>query len=152
MAAGTSCGRRCAITVTLPLHDRYTDELRTEVRQSYHYYLLLLLLFSGAPVASRARLFHFDCYYYSHHHCSCCSYSQVRQSWLFRFDWFLKTRTAQELSRRVDVLARLIEKEIADAEAEEAAEARRKKGKATPKAGGKRPAEEALAPASKKRK
>jgi len=50
----------------------------------------------------------------------------VRASWSLRFDWFVKTRTAQELARRVDVLARLIEKELAEEEAEEAARARKR--------------------------
>lgn len=30
---------------------------------------------------------------------------------MFRFDWFIKSRTAVELQRRGDVLIRLIEKE-----------------------------------------
>nr|GLL41303.1 ISWI chromatin-remodeling complex ATPase CHR11-like [Ipomoea trifida] len=34
-----------------------------------------------------------------------------RTSTLFRFDWFVKSRTAQELARRCDTLIRLIEKE-----------------------------------------
>lgn len=36
---------------------------------------------------------------------------EIRKSWLFRFDWFFKSRTAVELQRRGDVLIRLIEKE-----------------------------------------
>jgi len=38
----------------------------------------------------------------------------IRSSWLFRFDWFIKSRTPQELGRRVDTLIRLIEKEDDD--------------------------------------
>lgn len=34
-----------------------------------------------------------------------------RTSPLFRFDWFVKSRTSQELARRCDTLIRLIEKE-----------------------------------------
>lgn len=34
-----------------------------------------------------------------------------RNSPLFRFDWFVKSRTAQELARRCDTLIRLVEKE-----------------------------------------
>jgi len=34
-----------------------------------------------------------------------------RMSPLFRFDWFVKSRTAQELARRCDTLIRLVEKE-----------------------------------------
>jgi len=36
---------------------------------------------------------------------------EIRRAWQFRFDWFLKSRTPQELSRRVDMLIRCIEKE-----------------------------------------
>lgn len=34
-----------------------------------------------------------------------------RTSPLFRFDWFIKSRTTQELARRCDTLIRLVEKE-----------------------------------------
>jgi hypothetical protein len=34
-----------------------------------------------------------------------------RMSPLFRFDWFVKSRTTQELARRCDTLIRLVEKE-----------------------------------------
>jgi SWI/SNF-related matrix-associated actin-dependent regulator of chromatin subfamily A member 5 len=34
-----------------------------------------------------------------------------RMSPLFRFDWFVKSRTVQELARRCDTLIRLVEKE-----------------------------------------
>ena len=40
--------------------------------------------------------------------------SEIRRSWLFRFDWFLKSRTPQELGRRTDTLIRLVEKENLD--------------------------------------
>ena len=79
----------------------------------------------------------------------------MRRSWLFRFDWFLKTRTAQELSRRVDTLARAIEKEIAELEAAEVeAERSRKKAGKQPaaKAGAKRPPEQEQAPGRKRQK
>ncbi len=36
---------------------------------------------------------------------------EVRRSWQFRFDWFLRSRTPTELKRRVDSLIRLIERE-----------------------------------------
>jgi len=74
--------------------------------------------------------------------------SEIRQSWVFRFDWFFKTRTSSELSRRVDFLVRTIEKEIQEEEAEEA---KNKKGKG-PSAGSKRSMDESTPPASKKRK
>ncbi|GAX78211.1 hypothetical protein CEUSTIGMA_g5653.t1 [Chlamydomonas eustigma] len=40
--------------------------------------------------------------------------AEVRKSWRFRFDWFFKSRTPQELGRRCDTLIRLIEKENED--------------------------------------
>mmetsp|Transcript_9541 Transcript_9541/g.23280 ORF Transcript_9541/g.23280 Transcript_9541/m.23280 type:complete len:1000 (-) Transcript_9541:139-3138(-) len=42
---------------------------------------------------------------------------EVRKSWNFRFDWFIKSRTPKELEARFKQLVRLIEKEL---EAEEA--------------------------------
>ena len=42
---------------------------------------------------------------------------EVRASWLFRFDWWFRTRTAQELQQRVDYLSQLIEAEIDEIEA-----------------------------------
>jgi len=37
--------------------------------------------------------------------------AEIRKSPLFRFDWFLKSRTPAELNRRCDALIRMIEKE-----------------------------------------
>eukprot|EP00798_Chlamydomonas_sp_ICE-L_P018353 gene18353-24818_t len=45
--------------------------------------------------------------------------TEIRKSWRFRFDWFFKSRTAQELARRCDTLIRLIEKENEDSAAAE---------------------------------
>lgn len=36
---------------------------------------------------------------------------QIRQAYAFRFDWYIKSRTTVELSRRLDQLMRLVEKE-----------------------------------------
>jgi SWI/SNF-related matrix-associated actin-dependent regulator of chromatin subfamily A member 5 len=38
--------------------------------------------------------------------------AEVRKSWLFRFDWYFKSRTPQELAKRVETLIRLVEREI----------------------------------------
>lgn len=38
--------------------------------------------------------------------------TEIRKSRRFPFDWFIKSRTPQELSRRCDILIRLIEKEF----------------------------------------
>ena len=39
--------------------------------------------------------------------------AEVRNQWKFRFNWMFKSKSALELSRRVDTLIRLIEKELA---------------------------------------
>lgn len=41
---------------------------------------------------------------------------QVRQAPQFRFDWFIKSRTAMELQRRCNTLITLIEREMAETE------------------------------------
>ncbi|KAE8698315.1 SWI/SNF-related matrix-associated actin-dependent regulator of chromatin subfamily A member 5 [Hibiscus syriacus] len=67
-----------------------------------------------------------------------------RTSPLFRFDWFVKSRTAQELARRCDTLIRLVEKEIQEYDERER-QARKEKKLAknmTPsKRGGRQPTE-----------
>jgi len=60
---------------------------------------------------------------------------EVRRCWLFRFDWFIKTRTTAELQRRVDVLIRLIEKENAELEEQESHAIKKR----PPKSGSKTP-------------
>ncbi|XVE82084.1 hypothetical protein DITRI_Ditri15bG0118300 [Diplodiscus trichospermus] len=76
-----------------------------------------------------------------------------RTSPLFRFDWFVKSRTAQELARRCDTLIRLIEKENQENDERER-QARKEKKLAksmTPsKRGGRQPTESPTQP--KKRK
>jgi SWI/SNF-related matrix-associated actin-dependent regulator of chromatin subfamily A member 5 len=66
--------------------------------------------------------------------------AEIRKHWLFRFDWFFKSRTPAELGRRVETLVRLVEKEAEEAEAEEAKKAGRppppKKASAAGGAGG----------------
>lgn len=52
---------------------------------------------------------------------------EVRKCWLFRFDWFLRTRTTTELQRRVDTLIRVIERENEEVAAAEAAAAKERK-------------------------
>ena len=55
---------------------------------------------------------------------------QVRTSWVLRLDWWLKTRTTQELQKRVTFLSEKIEAEVQQQEeAERAAEKAKKKGK-----------------------
>lgn len=54
--------------------------------------------------------------------------AEIRNSWRFRFDWFFKSRTPQELARRCETLIRLIEKENEEDE-ERSAAARRRGGR-----------------------
>ncbi|EFN58004.1 hypothetical protein CHLNCDRAFT_34395 [Chlorella variabilis] len=58
--------------------------------------------------------------------------AEIRNHWRFRFDWFFKSRTPQELSRRCETLIRLIEKE----NEEDDATAGAKKARGPKKAGG----------------
>ena len=47
---------------------------------------------------------------------------------MFRFDWFIKSRTAMELQRRCNTLIMLIEKEMNEIEEREKSERRKKTG------------------------
>jgi hypothetical protein len=71
--------------------------------------------------------------------------AEIRKSWRFRFDWFFKSRTPQELNRRCDTLIRLVEKENEEADL--------KKGSARKSEGGgkkRKVSDNAAPPASKK--
>merc|ERR1712139_648085 len=37
---------------------------------------------------------------------------EVRKSWLFRFDWFMKTRKPEDLAKRCNALIRIVENEF----------------------------------------
>ena len=52
----------------------------------------------------------------------------VRNAPQFRFDWFIKSRTAMELQRRCNTLITLIERENHEIEEREKAEKKSKKG------------------------
>merc|ERR1712055_492755 len=52
----------------------------------------------------------------------------VRCAPQFRFDWFIKSRTAMELQRRCNTLITLIERENSEIEEKEKAEKKQKKG------------------------
>jgi hypothetical protein len=73
---------------------------------------------------------------------------QVRQAPAFRFDWFLKSRTATELQRRCNTLISLVEKEMEDAAEKDAGGPSAK----APGGGQKRKAESAAAAPAKKAK
>ncbi|GMH40196.1 hypothetical protein BSKO_08100 [Bryopsis sp. KO-2023] len=67
--------------------------------------------------------------------------AEIRKSWRFRFDWFFKSRTPQELARRCDTLIRLIERENEELEIHEKEErkkmtSRRGGSKASESSGG----------------
>ncbi|CAD7696105.1 unnamed protein product [Ostreobium quekettii] len=59
--------------------------------------------------------------------------AEIRKNWRFRFDWFFKSRTPQELARRCETLIRLIEREHEEIELHEREESK----KATSKRGSK---------------
>merc|ERR1711948_240991 len=54
--------------------------------------------------------------------------STVRNSPQFRFDWFIKSRTAMELQRRCNTLITLIERENHEIEEREKSERKKKTG------------------------
>lgn len=79
----------------------------------------------------------------------------VRSAPQFRFDWFLKSRTALELQRRCNTLITLIERENQELEEKERLEKKKKTGTpgGTQKAAtGKRKAETATTPSDKNSK
>merc|ERR1711992_218691 len=86
--------------------------------------------------------------------------STVRNSPQFRFDWFIKSRTAMELQRRCNTLITLIERENHEIEEKEKAEKKKKPNKSssnenknsTPSKQGKRKAEKEEEEASKSKK
>jgi len=75
---------------------------------------------------------------------------EVRRCWLFRFDWFIKTRTAVELQRRVDTLIKAIERENAELDAD-AGKKRKKDAKGAQKTA-KRKQDSHGGPSAKKKK
>lgn len=78
-----------------------------------------------------------------------------RTSPLFRFDWFVKSRTTQELARRCDTLIRLVEKENQEFDERERQARKEKKlakSMATPTKRGSIPRQPTESPTLKKRK
>ena len=75
--------------------------------------------------------------------------SAIRQAPQFRFDWFIKSRTASELQRRCNTLITLIERENQELEEKEKQTKKKVVSKPTPKATNKRAS---AAPESGKRK
>jgi SWI/SNF-related matrix-associated actin-dependent regulator of chromatin subfamily A member 5 len=71
---------------------------------------------------------------------------EVRKSPAFRFDWFIKSRTATELQRRCSTLIALIEKELEDSDSKGG------KKKAEPSSASKRKADSGETSKSKKKK
>jgi len=63
--------------------------------------------------------------------------SEIRKSWLFRFDWFFKSRTPPELQRRCDTLIRLVERENEEL-SEQAAKEKKARKSASGRSGGSR--------------
>ncbi|CAH1776599.1 unnamed protein product [Owenia fusiformis] len=77
----------------------------------------------------------------------------VRQAPQFRFDWFIKSRTAMELQRRCNTLITLIERENMELEERERAEKKKRGPRAgTPKSSQKRKADTGASGAKQKKK
>jgi SWI/SNF-related matrix-associated actin-dependent regulator of chromatin subfamily A member 5 len=51
---------------------------------------------------------------------------EIRRAWQFRFDWFFKSRSAQEIQKRCDLLVKVVERENEDLRKKEEEEARKK--------------------------
>jgi SWI/SNF-related matrix-associated actin-dependent regulator of chromatin subfamily A member 5 len=47
---------------------------------------------------------------------------EIRRAWQFRFDWYFKSRSAQEIQKRCDTIVKIVEKEIEDIRKKEAEE------------------------------
>jgi SWI/SNF-related matrix-associated actin-dependent regulator of chromatin subfamily A member 5 len=54
---------------------------------------------------------------------------EIRRAWQFRFDWFFKSRSAQEIQRRCDALVKVIERENEDIRKKEEVEEKEKLNK-----------------------
>lgn len=76
----------------------------------------------------------------------------VRSAPQFRFDWFVKSRTALELQRRCNTLITLIERENQELEERERQERKKKGGNTGPKSASKRKTEYLPAPQPRKKK
>ncbi|CEG82211.1 Putative Adenosinetriphosphatase [Rhizopus microsporus] len=63
---------------------------------------------------------------------------EIKQSPLFRFDWFLKSRTSQEIARRCNTLISLIQKENSEAQEEEKKTQTKGRGASSSSSGGNR--------------
>lgn len=53
---------------------------------------------------------------------------EIKESPMFRFDWFLKSRTSQEIARRCNTLIGLVQKENADLEERSQEETKKRRG------------------------
>ena len=78
--------------------------------------------------------------------------ASVRNAPQFRFDWFIKSRTAMELQRRCNTLIMLIEKEMNEIEEREKNERKKKSGGTSKTDNKKRKNEEAESETNAKKK
>jgi SWI/SNF-related matrix-associated actin-dependent regulator of chromatin subfamily A member 5 len=56
---------------------------------------------------------------------------EIRRAWQFRFDWYFKSRSAQEIQKRCDAIVKFVEKENEEFKKIEEGEAERKKAAAS---------------------
>ena len=59
---------------------------------------------------------------------------EIRRAWQFRFDWYFKSRNAQEIQKRCDLLVRIVERENEEVRKKEQAEASKKASEVQPRA------------------
>ena len=59
---------------------------------------------------------------------------EIRRAWQFRFDWYFKSRNAQEIQKRCDLLVRIVERENEEVRKKEQAEASKEASEVQPRA------------------
>jgi SWI/SNF-related matrix-associated actin-dependent regulator of chromatin subfamily A member 5 len=58
---------------------------------------------------------------------------EIRRAWQFRFDWYFKSRNAQEIQKRCDLLVKVVERENEEVRRKEQEEARKQAGEVQPR-------------------
>ena len=59
---------------------------------------------------------------------------EIRRAWQFRFDWYFKSRNAQEIQKRCDLLVKIVERENEEVRKKEQDEERKTASEAQPRA------------------
>jgi SLIDE len=59
---------------------------------------------------------------------------EIRRAWQFRFDWYFKSRNAQEIQKRCDLLVKIVERENEEVRKKELEDARKQASELQPRA------------------